>query len=52
MATLGTIYHGRKEHVPAVEWFTKSAEAGLPGGMYDLGTGLHTSTFQLNLSRS
>jgi len=40
-ATLGTIYHERKEHEQAVAWFTLAAEACLPSGMHDLGCCLH-----------
>ena len=38
MDVLGSIYHVRKEHEQAVEWYTKGAEAGLPRAMFDLGT--------------
>jgi len=37
MDALGSIHYARKEHEQAVEWFTKGAEAGLPGAMYHLG---------------
>jgi len=37
MQTLGSVHRTRKEHVLAVEWFTKGAEAGLPKAMFNLG---------------
>ena len=37
MNTLGSIHHVRKEYEHAVAWFTKGAEAGLPGAMHNLG---------------
>jgi TPR repeat protein len=40
MNTLGHIHRVRSEHVLAVEWFTKGADAGLPRAMYDLGRSL------------
>ena len=42
MVVLGSVHRARKEHEQAVEWFTKGAEAGLPGAMYDLGCRLDT----------
>jgi len=41
MEALGSIHDVRKEHVLAVEWFTKGAEAGLPRAMSSLGTKLY-----------
>jgi len=38
MLLLGEMYHARKEFIPALEWTTKAAEAGLPKAMYNLGT--------------
>jgi len=38
MYELGGIHYTRNEHVLAVEWMTKGAEAGLPGAMSILGT--------------
>ena len=38
MYELGSIHDVRKEHEQAVAWFTKSAEAGLPKAMFNLGT--------------
>ena len=37
MYALAAFYDARKEHILAVEWFTKSAEAGLPKAMNCLG---------------
>jgi hypothetical protein len=37
MDTLGSIHCARNEHEQGVEWFTKGAEAGLPGAMSRLG---------------
>jgi len=37
METLGGIHYEREEHEQAVAWFTKSAEAGLPKAMFNLG---------------
>jgi len=37
MNELGNIHHARKEHEQSVEWFTKGADAGLPGAMFRLG---------------
>jgi len=37
MHCLGTIHHVRGQHVLALEWYTKSAEAGLPDAMLSLG---------------
>jgi len=37
MYALASIHFTWQEHVPAVEWFTKGAEAGLPIAMYNLG---------------
>ena len=37
---LGKIHDARKEPEQAVEWYTKGAEAGLPGAMYNLGCAL------------
>jgi len=37
MFELGRMHHARKEHVQAVEWFTKGADAGLPTAMFVLG---------------
>jgi len=42
MSTLGSIHHVRNEHVLAVEWYAKGAEAGLPEAMYMLGHCLDT----------
>ena len=36
MYHIGVIHNERKEHEQAVEWFTKGAEAGLPGAMFSL----------------
>jgi len=37
MSVLGETHAERKEHEQATEWFTKAAETGLPGAMYNLG---------------
>jgi TPR repeat protein len=37
MHCLGGMYRERKQHVLALEWYTKGAEAGLPGAMNSLG---------------
>jgi len=37
MNTLGFIHGVRKEHKQAMQWYTKSAEAGLPKAMFTLG---------------
>jgi len=37
MKVLGSIHSARDEHEQAVGWFTKGAEAGLPGAMFALG---------------
>ena len=37
MYVLGETHFHRKEHERAVAWFTKSAEAGLPRAMHNLG---------------
>ena len=37
MRAMGSMHDARNEHEQAVEWFTKIAEAGLPGAFYDLG---------------
>jgi TPR repeat protein len=36
MFALGRIHRVRKEHEQAVAWWTKTAEAGLPSGMFSL----------------
>jgi len=40
MEALGQICSERKEHEHAVQWWTKGAEAGLPGAMFNLGCSL------------
>ena len=40
MQKLGDIHHVRMEHEQAAEWFTKGAEVGLPGAMFQLGCSL------------
>ena len=37
MNTLGCIHLEWKEYEQTVQWFTKGAEAGLPGSMFSLG---------------
>ena len=37
MDALGSIHSVRNEHVLAVVWYTKAAEAGYPDAMYNLG---------------
>ena len=37
MHAVGCIHDARDEHEQAVKWFTKGAEAGLPGAMFHLG---------------
>ena len=37
---LGSCHAMRKEHVLAVEWYPKGAEAGLPRAMFNLGNAL------------
>jgi len=37
MDALGKAHDARKEHEQAVEWYTKGAEAGLPGALFNLG---------------
>jgi TPR repeat protein len=50
MHALGELHAETKEHEQAVGWFTMGAEVGLPHALYDLGRGLHSSTFRLNIS--
>jgi TPR repeat protein len=38
METLGSIHIVRKGYEQAMQWYTKGAEAGLPGAMYKLGS--------------
>ena len=40
MDMLGSCHAMRKEHILAVEWYTKGAEAGLPQAMFNLGCAL------------
>jgi hypothetical protein len=40
MDMLGILNLSRKEYEPAVMWFTKGAEAGLPKAMFNLGVTL------------
>jgi hypothetical protein len=42
MYELGDIHDKREEHEQAVNWFTKSAEAGLPKATFNLGVCLDT----------
>ena len=51
MYEVGGIHHERTDHEQAVAWFTKSAQAGLPQAMYDLGQGLTLVHFSAQLER-
>ena len=52
MDVLGGVFRRWKEHERSLAWYAKGAEAGLPTAMFNYGRGLHSFTFELNLSRS